>query len=116
MRRFLKHFLSVTVFLLCSARAFSCPCDENLAETSFQSFEKVYIVPEGLKMTSDRIFVHLNDQWVQTDTLFTDAQGMYIHVPTPSENGCREGFVPCRNCDRCVKWYYNICPHCNKPV
>ena len=81
-----------------------------------KEIQKVYVSPQQLGISSEGVFVNLDNQWVKTDSLFSDEHGIYIQNLWPQEDGCREGYVPCRSCDRCVKWYYNICPLCNNPV
>lgn len=77
---------------------------------------KIYVSHEQLELCSEGIYVNVGDAWYQTNALFSDEKGMYVQDLCPQRNGCRDKYVPCRNCDKCVKEIYNICPHCNKPV
>ncbi len=86
------------------------------SESHCENAEKIYISPERLKIVREGIFVNFRDDWIKIGALFSDENGVYIQDLTPEEMGCRDGFWPCRNCDKCVKWYYDICPHCNKPT
>ena len=82
----------------------------------FSLHEKTYVTPEQLGFGPNTIFVNVDGEWFWTDSLQTDDKGFFVQHLWPQEDGCRKGFVPCRNCDRCVKWYYDICPYCEKPV
>jgi hypothetical protein len=88
----------------------------NASNSKFCSAEKVYILPEQLAITSNGIFVEYNQHWYETGALFSDEKGIYIQTPNPTESGCRDGYIPCRNCDRCVRESYDICPYCDKPT
>ncbi len=84
-------------------------------EDQFESCEKTYILPHELAMTPDGIFVKVQDQWFQTEALFSDIGGIFFQNLKRGE--CSEKYyVPCRNCGRCVHEVYDICPFCNKPV
>lgn len=78
--------------------------------------QRIYLKPEQLQLCKEGIFVCCDQEWRKTDALFSDDRGIYILSHFPQEDGCRKGYVPCRNCDRCVKYYYDICPYCGKPV
>ena len=101
-----KFTVLLLPFLFCMITVF-CQSSQN---------EKIYIFPGQLGVTTDGIFVNLNEQWFEVKAVSSDENGIYVQNPIPQEAGCREGYVPCRNCDRCVKWYYDICPLCHKPV
>ncbi len=78
--------------------------------------QKIYILPGQLELNSEGIFVNCENQWFETDSLFADEKGIFIQNLWPQEDGCRKGYVPCRNCQQCVNIHYDICPHCNRPV
>jgi hypothetical protein len=100
-------------FVVCLFATFSA---QHVFSAANNEHQKVYVAPEQLKIDTDGIFIHFDEVWYKTDSLFSDGQGIYVHARTEPEMGCRKGFFPCRNCDRCVKWYYDICPHCSKPT
>ncbi len=78
--------------------------------------KKIYISAEQLSLNDEGFFIKLDDLSFQTDSLFTDEQGIFIIHFWPEENGCAKGYEPCRNCKRCVKWYYDTCPYCERPT
>ncbi len=99
--------LSVFLFLMSSTYAL---------ETNIDSCEKVYISAEQLAVNSEGIFIYLEDTWFQTDALFSDADGFFITAKKLKPKYCADGYIPCRNCDRCVPEKYDICPVCLKPT
>lgn len=108
MVRFFRCFaLVITLFYGFNLFAETCPVETG---------EKIYILPEQLGFCSEGIFVVLDNTWYKTEALFSDRNGMYVRNLWPQENGCRKGYWPCRNCDRCVHEDYDICPHCHRPV
>lgn len=108
MKRFLHSLFACIVFNM-------SPVFSEVEEAPNLSYEKTYVLAEHILVTDEVIFVKIDDEWVKTDALFSDQGGVYTYF-APQEMGCRKGFYPCRNCDRCIKWYYDICPHCNKPA
>ena len=58
--------------------------------------EKIYIQPNQISIATDGIFVHLDNQWIPTETLHADANGIYITNDLRDER----------------KWIDWICPHC----
>lgn len=114
MKQLLIRLFSMALFLLCTTSSYaSCTGDVNCSDSAL---EKIYILPEQLGFTSQGIFVNVDNQWLQAETLFSDEHGIYFHGFTPSENGCRKNYYPCRNCDRCVKDIYDTCPLCGRPT
>jgi hypothetical protein len=82
-----------------------------------QEVEKLYIPSKDISIQSGGIFVKMQDQWFRTPAVFSNTQGMYIETLWPQEDGCRKGFVPCRNCDRCIPSYHHgLCPLCGRPA
>lgn len=112
-RNILSLMLASLLFVFLSG--FSKPTLEE-AVSKMRQQHKIYISSEQLSLNDTGVFVHLDDRWFQTDSLFTDEQGIFITYFWPEENGCAKGYEPCRNCKRCVKWYYDTCPHCEKPT
>ncbi len=97
------------------ATLFAGSCFEEKC-THLSQNDKIYISSDQLEISSQGIFVHINNERINTEALFSDEIGVYIRNPRPHEDGCRDGYEPCRNCDRCVRSYYDICPLCYKPV
>ena len=102
--------LASVVSIFCASSGFSEVC-QNLLQN-----QRTYVAPEQLNISSQGIFLNVGNQCFQAEAIFSDENGIYVQNLSPQEDGCRKGFVPCRNCDRCVAYYYDICPHCNKPV
>ena len=81
-----------------------------------QVCEKIYILFDQLAITQQGIFIKLDERWCETKALFSDAKGIFIRPQDTNARGCRDGYEPCRNCDRCINENYNICPFCHKPA
>jgi len=114
MKRVLQSIaILASIFYIANVCANCCP--EEMIQ-NLQEGKKIYVLPKNVELSERGIFVHFNNQLFQTNALSADEQGIYILNLWPQEYGCRDGFVPCRNCDKCVKWYYDICPHCERPV
>ena len=105
MKRLFAIFVSL-IPLFYTLNVFAAPCQD----------QKTYVTPEQLNINSKGIFLNLDNQWIETNALFSDENGIYIRSLSPQEMGCRKNYFPCRNCDRCVHAKYEICPHCEKPT
>lgn len=98
-------------------RIHPCNCPENGAQ--FVSCPKTYVTPEQIDFHENRIFVQINDLIVQTKSLLTDTQGIYI---TTVRDGCGPTQWRCFKrdtrgmvCDTC-NWDWNYtCSRCEKP-
>ena len=106
----MKHLFSILTLVL------TLFCSTHLQGKEFRTAEKIYIAPEQLGVTPDGIFIEMNDDWIQVNAIYSDHYGIYFTRAALEPNGCRKGFTPCRNCKRCVREQYNICPLCSKPV
>lgn len=104
----MRKFLSLLcLFALCTVCVFS-------GESKNKKF---YVDPGNLKITSDAVLVNVQGKWFVTDSLFSNDKGLYVEEFWDFEMGCREGYYPCRNCDRCIPHYYHdLCPICGKPA
>jgi hypothetical protein len=114
MKRFILRFISASLLLFSTAIASTDLRDGN--DNDFQPCEKTYVLPEQLTMSSEGIFVKFDGEQHQTQALFFDEGGIFILALSPNRDGCREGYVPCRNCSKCIREAYNICPLCNLPA
>lgn len=123
MKNTMMRVFSLLLVLLCVQATFAYSSNDRKSVENCQSCEKTYILPCQLKMTTESIFVNFDDEWYETKAIFSDSHGIYIQHPSLGKrwgndppNGCRDGYVPCRNCDKCVDERFNYCPHCEKPV
>ncbi len=91
-------------------------CMSHMHAEVCKCHERIYVLPEQLGMSSEGIFVNLNDEWIEVQSVYSDESGIYISPLSIESNGCRNGYTPCRNCGRCVNEQYDICPICHKPV
>ncbi len=107
MKKLLLQFLCLTGFFIYLTTAHA---------SNFELCEKTYVLPEQTATTREGIFVKLDNLWFQTETLFSDSDGIFINNLSPSAYGCPDPYNPCRNCQRCVHQVYDICPYCNKPA
>lgn len=114
MKRLLQLFILIIPFFYMS-QGFSWSREESEA-FELSQHRRIYVMPDQLRINSDGFFINVDNHWIKAEALFSDETGIFIQRLLPHANGCREGYVPCRNCDRCVKEIYNICPHCERPV
>lgn len=114
----MKRLVDCLTIILSTFYMLSAFADSSRDEiiSHLQQGEKIYVSPDQLGFSEHRIFIQFNNEWFQTTALSVDEQGIYIQNLWPQENGCKDGFEPCRNCNRCIKWYYDICPHCERPA
>lgn len=77
---------------------------------------KIYVEPEQLAVSSEGIFMQLDEQWFHVGTLSSDATGIFAQDWTLVDYGCPDPDNPCRNCGKCIHKSYNICPLCGKPA
>ncbi len=116
MKKMLIQLFVIVLLFSQTTMAFARSCCNNDASNNFQPCEKIYVQPEQVVMSSKGIFVKLDDQWFQTETLLSDAVGIFIQNLDPSAYGCPDPYNACRNCGRCVHEVYDICPYCEKPA
>ncbi len=102
-----KWYVSLALVLFSFTSAFAC---------YFEPCEKTYVNQHSTAVTGKGIFVKINEQWFQTEALFSDGEGVFIRNLNPSGYGCPDPYNACRNCMRCVHEIYDICPYCHKPT
>jgi hypothetical protein len=116
MKKLILHLFTFLLVSFSATTAFASPGSNVEVTDYFQPCEKTYVLPEQLGMTPRGIYVKFDNHWFKTEALHSDSEGIYIQNLSPQADGCRDGYVPCRNCDRCVLEIYDICPFCKKPV
>lgn len=89
-------------------------CGETEARSDF--FEKVYVEPEQVAMSSEGMFLKRGEDWFPIPSLFSDRHGLFTYLSREGDPICRAPYILCRNCRRCVHERYNICPLCEKPT
>ncbi len=57
---------------------FFCNLAFGQSEMLSNQYKKIYLQPEQITLTQDGIFVYIGNQWSSTDTLQSDAEGIYI--------------------------------------
>jgi hypothetical protein len=114
MRKVIQRFAFFILFFSASMVS-ADPIRTNETGSEIQSCKKIYVFPDQLAITPNGIFIKFNEHWCETSALFSDAKGIFIRPQDTNERGCRDGYQPCRNCDRCVSEVYDICPLCGKP-
>ena len=99
--------MSLALVLFATTAVFGC---------CFEPCEKTYVSQENTAITGKGIFVKFNEQWFQTESLLSDAEGIFVRNLSPNGYGCPDPYNACRNCMRCVHEIYDICPYCGKPT
>jgi hypothetical protein len=113
----MKRFLRLVVLMVSFFGMFPVfSADQPQDQLGAMQEQKIYVASEQLGLSPEGIFVFVDHQWVKRDALFHDEKGMYIWGLRPEDNECPKGYERCRNCGRCVKRFYDICPHCERPV
>jgi hypothetical protein len=101
-------FSLIAALLTCFAH------DSVLENNCFENCEKTYVIPDQLLIIQNGIFVKFNNEWFQTETLFTDRQGLYIQ--NLRKDPCPSGYNECPKCSRCVSEERAFCPYCGGPI
>lgn len=76
-------------------------------EQNTSSKNKIYLSPSHIQIAQEGIFILLENSWVQTSQLQSDASGLFVE---PSQ------FMPWY-CDRCERWTSGwwVCEYCGNP-
>ena len=114
MQHLLNRFCTTILCILFVGTAFACPCEVS-ENSDFYPCEKTYVLPEQLRLIPGGIFVSLGDTWVQTEMLFTDAQGMYILNAKQPGGRCEPSEWKCDKCNTCNDFSVSICRQCRNP-
>ena len=95
------------LFFLAAISALSCGhCSE---EPTFDSCEKIYVEPNQISFSKNGIFVYLDNAWLATEAVHSDASGIYV------SNFGHSKFAGW-NCPKCGffnSWLVNQCAKCN---
>jgi hypothetical protein len=116
MKKHITYLFALSLFFCLPQIAFACSCYNEKTGQLFQKQGRVYIEPEQLAMSSNGIFIKVDENWFQTTALFSDATGIFIQDVTPMGYGFPDPYNACRNCQRCIHEEYDICPYCKKPA
>ena len=114
MKRVIQRFTIFMLFFGASVLSADPTCTYE-AESEIQFYKKIYVFPDQLAITPNGIFIKFDEHWCETSALFSDTKGIFIRPQDTNERGCRDGYQPCRSCDRCISEVYDICPLCGKP-
>ncbi len=55
------------------------PAGHTSEKTKFFSCEKTYIGPNQIYIGEEGLFINVNNNWVQTESIHTDVQGCYFN-------------------------------------
>lgn len=67
--------------------------------------EKIHVQPNQVYFSQNAIYVNLNNEWVPTEAIHVDAQGLYV-----TDNAI--GDWKCPKCYHQNKWYHSRCQNC----
>ena len=93
----MKHFLKGLVFLIC----FCFFIGLSAAPTNDFCQAKLYFNSNDLELADNVIYIHLNNNLIETNVVRTDQQGFFIH----------ENDIINYEVEREKKWK---CPYCNR--
>ncbi len=72
--------------------------------------EKIYVQLSQIDILDNQIYVHVNENRIQTSSIHTDERGLYFKDYYNA--GCSDGFWECRVCHACNENYYIWCRTC----
>jgi hypothetical protein len=72
--------------------------------------EKIYIQPNQIHIESNGIFIKLFDEWIMTDSLSVDVNGVYVDHSLRGER-IHINWV-CPKCSHENAWWRNSCEKC----
>ena len=81
---------------------------------SFQSCEKTYVTHQQVVIGNRAILINIDHQWFLTETLYSDAKGLYVQNLSPDVYPCSTLTMPCANCSHCIYQDLTACPYCRK--
>ena len=110
----MKQHLSKLLFILVTSFCVNCSAND---EIHFVACPKTYVSPEQIDFCENGIFVRINDIVIQTETLSTDAQGVFF--ANARDDGCGPSQWKCKRtdsrgmvCNTC-NWEWNYtCSSC----
>jgi hypothetical protein len=88
--------------------------NETPSLRTFQSCEKTYVTHQQIAIGNRAILIHVDNQWFLTETIYSDATGLYIQNISPHAYPCSTLSMPCLNCSRCIYQDLTVCPYCKK--
>ncbi len=96
----MKHFLKGLFFLACffSSTSLSAAYVNDSPAPSYEA--KLYFETNNLEIAENVIYIHLENNWFETNVIRTDQQGFYIFENDITDSGI----------EREKKWK---CPYCN---
>lgn len=115
MKKMIQKFILFVLIFNASILFADC-CLSYETEIEVKSCKKIYVLPDQLAITAHGIFIMFDDNWHETNAIFSDANGIFIRPQETNRRGCEEGYQRCRNCRECVREVYDICPLCNRPA
>lgn len=96
-------FKTWIALLLMSGVVFAdCSCEQ----------EKAYVKPEQVVFEENAIFIILHDLILETDAIYSDAQGFYFTVDQEKRD-CKSPDWWCAFCKQCNAYWYSRCPKCH---
>ena len=117
----MKDSLSKLLFMLLISFCVNCSaeCDSSHAEIHFITCPKTYVIPDQIDFHENGIFVRIHDFIIQTESLSTDAKGIFFE--NIKSNGCGPSQWKCKRrldrgmiCETC-NWTWNFtCSYCGK--
>lgn len=75
-----------------------------LRSNAMEGEEKIYIEPTQIGFSQEKIFVELEQGWVEVNTIESDSQGLFIIPPYYSPCGWK-----CKLCNTCNEFWRFIC-------
>lgn len=89
----------------------------NAAEKNSYSeqdvYEKTYIDPNQVRFAERKIYVNVDDLWMQTTAIFVDDNGFYIDSFRQADESSFSW--KCSNCGKYNEAYRDVCKKCGEP-
>jgi hypothetical protein len=118
---YMKHSLSKLLFVLFISLYINCSADCDCAqeEIRFSRCPKTYVLPEQIDFNENIIFVRVHETTMQTESLHTDAHGIFFENVRVKECGisqwlCLKTDTRGMVCETCNWVWNNWCFNCRK--
>ena len=96
MKSNIRNYLRWATFLICLGYSSLAPCTTKPVN---DASIKIYVEPENISLCGKEIYVCIQQNWLRTSALFSDAAGVYVNGWTcPRCSANNTGTWSCESC------------------